>query len=127
MIRSPSLSLSNRIVDVDGVRYRVVELIDEGSFASVYKVQRLTDNLFYAIKKIRVLRGNQDAMNHLKNECYASSKLGKHQHIIQLHDKNEHELPGGNPGDREVFLLYELCSGKQLVLAPEAPVSSLEI
>ena len=38
MIRSPSLALANRIVDMDGVKYRVFEQIDDGSFSDVYKV-----------------------------------------------------------------------------------------
>ena len=92
MIRSPSISLSNRVVDVDGVKYRVIELIDDGSYSDVYKVQRLTDNNFFAIKKIRVLRGNLDAQTHLRNECHAASKLKKHAHIVQLFEKSEHAL-----------------------------------
>lgn len=112
MIRSPSLALANRIVDMDGVKYRVFEQIDDGSFSDVYKVQRLTDNNFFALKKNRVLRGNVDATNHLKNECYAASKLGAHPHIVQLFEKNEHALQGGKQGDKEVFLLQELCPGK---------------
>ena len=38
MIRNPSISLANRIIDMEGVKYRVVEQIDEGSYADVYKV-----------------------------------------------------------------------------------------
>jgi hypothetical protein len=38
MLRSPSLSLSNRIVELDGTKYRVIEQIDSGSYADVYKV-----------------------------------------------------------------------------------------
>ena len=38
MIRQPSLSLSNRIVELDGTKYRVIEQIGTGSYADVYKV-----------------------------------------------------------------------------------------
>ena len=112
MFRQPSLSLSNRVVDLEGVQYRVVEQVGDGSYSDVYKVQRLTDSNFFAIKKIRVLRGNQDAEAHLQNERYAASKLGKHPHIVSLFEIKEHALPGGGQGDKEVFLLYELCPGK---------------
>ena len=54
-----------------------------------------------------------DAETHLKNECYAASKLGKHPHIVHLLEKKEHDLKGGREGDKEVFLLYELCPGKK--------------
>ena len=75
-------------------------------------MQKLTDQMFYAIKKIRVLKGNIDAETHLRNECYAASKLGQHPHIVQLNEKSEHALRGGQDGDKEVYLLYELCPGK---------------
>ena len=114
MYRKPTMSLANRIIDLDGVQYSVIEQIDDGNYADVYKVQRKTDSAFFALKKIRVMRGNQDAANHLKNECYAASKLGKHPHIIQLFEKREHALQGGNSGDKEVYLLYELCPGGNL-------------
>ena len=110
--RNPSISLANRIIDMEGIKYRVVEQIDEGSYADVYKVQRLSDQIFFAIKKIRVLRGNEDAETHLRQECYAASKLGQNPHIVQLFEKNEHALRGGREGDKEVFLLFELCPGK---------------
>ena len=89
MIRQPSISLANRIVDVGGVKYRVLEQLDHGSYADVYKVQRVSDSIVFAIKKIRVMRGNTDAANHLKNECYAANKLKKHAHIVQMLEKTE--------------------------------------
>ena len=38
MHRSPSLSLTNRVVDLDGIKYRVIAQLDSGSYADVYKV-----------------------------------------------------------------------------------------
>ena len=96
MIRQPSLSLANRIVDVGGVKYRVVEQIDSGSYADVYKVQRVSDNIFFAIKKIRVMRGNNDAAMHLQNECYAANKLKKHAHVVQMLEKTELAVQNGS-------------------------------
>ena len=60
------------------------------------------------------MRGNTAAETHLKNECYAASKLGKHPHIVRLFEKKESLIQGGNPGDKEVFMLYELCHGGNL-------------
>ena len=108
------MSLANRVINLSGTQYRVIELIDNGSFSDVYKVQRLSDNNFFAIKKTRVLRGNQAAEMHLKNECFAASKLGSHANIVRLFEKSEHAIEGGNPGDKEVFMLYELCPNGNL-------------
>ena len=38
--RSPSLSLKNKVVDLEGVKYLVIDQIDDGSYSDVYKVQR---------------------------------------------------------------------------------------
>lgn len=65
----------------------------------------------FAIKKVRLLQGNADAYTHVQNECYAASKLQKHNNIVQLFEKSEHALVNGKSGDREVYLLYELCPG----------------
>ena len=63
--RKPSLSLKNKVVELEGVKYLVIDHIDEGSYSDVYKVQRFLDKRLFAIKKIRVLHGNQAALNHL--------------------------------------------------------------
>ena len=36
--------------------FRVVEALGKGSFASVYKVQRKTDQKIYALKRVKVTR-----------------------------------------------------------------------
>lgn len=63
--RTSSLSLKNKVVDLEGARYHVIDQIDDGSYSDVYKVQRFLDQRLFAIKKIRVLQGNQAAQNHL--------------------------------------------------------------
>ena len=113
------MSLKNRIVDVDGVKYQVMDLIDDGNFSDVYRVQKFVEGTFYAIKKIRVMQGNTDAQSHLDNEIYTGQKLGKHPNIIELIDKKESQLKSGtgnekNRNDKEVYLLYELCTGGNL-------------
>ena len=59
--RAASLSLKNKILEFEGVKYLVIDYIDDGSYSDVYKVQRFTDQVFFAIKKTRVLNGNRDA------------------------------------------------------------------
>ena len=38
MYRKPTMSLANRIINLDGVQYSVIEQIDDGNYADVYKV-----------------------------------------------------------------------------------------
>jgi serine/threonine protein kinase len=49
-----------------------ISKIGEGSFSSVYKVQRVTDGCIYALKKVRIYRykgQNGVAKPTLKREC----------------------------------------------------------
>lgn len=73
-------------------------------------MQRFVDGTYFAIKKIRLLQGNTDAKSHLDNELYAGKKLGKHPHIVQLIDSKENKLKTGSGNDKEVYLLFELCT-----------------
>ena len=60
------------------------------------------------------MQGNTDAQSHLNNEIYTGQKLGKHPNIIELIDKKESRLKSGTGNDKEVYLLYELCTGGNL-------------
>ena len=110
--RKPSLSLKDKIVELEGVKYVVIDQIDDGSYSDVYKVQRFSDERIFAIKKIRILNGNRAAQNHLQNELNAIQKLGQHPNIVKLFETKEQLIKNGSPGDKEVYMLFELCPGK---------------
>ena len=51
--------MANKVVELgNGVKYKVMNRISEGQFADVYKVMRVSDNQFFAVKKLRLLEGN---------------------------------------------------------------------
>ena len=69
--------MANKVVEMgNGVKYKVMNRINEGQFADVYKVMRISDNQFFAVKKLRLLDGNQDAVKNLKNELKTFKAIG---------------------------------------------------
>ena len=98
------------------MKVKVLDKIGEGAYADVFWVQRLSDNKFFALKKLRLVRDNHDAMCNFKNENQTSRRLGKHSNIVELHEIVENKAFEGQPGDKEVFLLYELCPSKFIVI-----------
>ena len=106
--------MANKIVDLgNGIQFKVMNRISEGQFADVYKVIRKSDNQFFALKKLRLLEGNLEAVKNLQNELRTLSKLDKtNDHIVKVVYKHETRIDGGSPGDKEVYLVMELCPGK---------------
>ena len=112
MYRQSTVSLTNRTVDLTQMKVKVLDKIGEGAYADVFRVQRVSDNQFFALKKLRLVRDNKDALNNFKNENTTSRRLGKHCNIVELHEIVENKAFEGQSGDKEVFLLYELCPSK---------------
>ena len=82
--------MANKVVELgNGVKYKVMNRISEGQFADVYKVMRVSDNQFFAIKKLRLLEGNQDAITNLKNELTTFKSIDQsNEHIVKVFDKH---------------------------------------
>ena len=112
MHRQSTAVLTNRTLDLSSMKVKVQDKIGEGAFADVFRVQRVLDHKFFALKKLRLVRDNHDAINNFKNENLTSSRLGRHENIVELVEMVENKAFEGQPGDREVFLLYELCPSK---------------
>ena len=73
------------------MKVKVLDKIGEGAYADVFRVQRLGDNKFFALKKLRLVRDNHDAINNFKNEHSTSKRLGKHSNIVELHEVVENK------------------------------------
>ena len=58
------------------------------------------------------MANNYDAINNFKNEKQTAGRLGAHENIVQLIEIVENKAFEGQSGDKEVFLLYELCPSK---------------
>ena len=104
--------MTNRTVDLSSMKVKVLDKIGEGAYADVFRVQRMSDNKFFALKKLRLVRDNYDAIANFKNENMTSKRLGRHENIVELIEIVENKAYDGQPGDKEVFLLYELCPSK---------------
>lgn len=87
MLRQQSFQLVNRVVDIGSDRLRVYNLIGEGGFSDVYRAQSLTDNQFYALKKIRLVKGNYMAERHLRSEINVYKTIARHPNIVHLFKK----------------------------------------
>ena len=63
--------------------FSVIEKLGSGSFASVYKVQRLDDKMFYALKKVSIASNlGQNRINEIERKgkrAQRSSNSGFHQ------------------------------------------------
>ena len=48
--------------------FQILQKIGEGSYSSVYKVRRLTDNTVYALKKVKLLNLKEKEKENALNE-----------------------------------------------------------
>ena len=64
--------------------YKILNMIDYGSFGDIYKVKCSTDNKMYALKQIH-FRGNFKDDPYIVNELSCLTQL-KHKNIIQMHE-----------------------------------------
>lgn len=66
--------------------YQLVEFIDSGSFANVYKCINRETNEVFACKVVNLtIRQNQKLLENFKNELFIHSRMA-HPGIIRLHD-----------------------------------------
>lgn len=65
--------------------FKILSRLGEGSFSTVYKVERLTDNKIYAMKKVRMGRLSEREKSNALNEIriLASARC---DHIIEYKD-----------------------------------------
>ena len=62
--------------------FQLVEKLGEGSYSSVYKVKRITDNCEYALKKVRMLKLSSKERENSLNEVRILASI-KNKNIIQ--------------------------------------------
>ena len=87
--------MANRTVDLSTMKVKVLDKIGEGAYADVFRVQRLSDNKFFAMKKLRLVRDNHDAATNFQNEKLTLSRLGRHDNIVQLIEMVENKAYQG--------------------------------
>jgi len=61
--------------------FQILQKIGEGSYSSVYKVRRLTDNTIYALKKVKLLNLKEKEKENALNEIRLLASI-QHPNII---------------------------------------------
>jgi NIMA (never in mitosis gene a)-related kinase 1/4/5 len=92
--------------------FRVVESLGKGSFASVYKVMRKSDNKVYALKRVKIGKMSKREIADALNEIRFLASI-RHKNIV---------------GFLESFLENnesELCIVMEVLYGPLEPLSSL--
>ena len=64
--------------------YKIISLIGKGAYGSVYKVQNINTNEFFAMKMYLITENNQNDIQSIENETKILSKLN-HPNIIKLY------------------------------------------
>ena len=64
--------------------YKIISLIGKGAHGSVYKVQNINTNEFFAMKMYLITENNQNDIQSIENETKILSKLN-HPNIIKLY------------------------------------------
>ena len=60
--------------------FRVVEAVGKGSFASVYKVMRKSDNKIYAMKRVKIGKMGKKEISDALNEIRFLASIRQSQH-----------------------------------------------
>jgi NIMA (never in mitosis gene a)-related kinase len=61
--------------------FQILSKIGEGSYSSVYKVRRLTDNKTYALKKVKLLNLKEKEKENALNEIRLLASI-RHPNVI---------------------------------------------
>jgi NIMA (never in mitosis gene a)-related kinase len=82
--------------------FKVMETIGKGSFASVYKVVRKSDNKIYALKRVKISKMSKKEIEDALNEIRFLASI-RHKNIVGfLHSFLENN-------DTELCIIMEYC------------------
>jgi NIMA (never in mitosis gene a)-related kinase len=65
--------------------FKLLNCLGSGSYSKVYKVQRIQDGKFYAMKKVYIEKLNKKEQQNALNEIRILASLS-HPHIVQFHE-----------------------------------------
>ena len=94
-----NLNESRPIFTLQDKKYYLDNLIAEGGYALIYKIQSVEDNKFYALKKITI----QSSIHkkQIKREIKIWKELSKYSNIVELIDFQW--------GEKHAYIIMELC------------------
>ena len=93
------LNESRPVFTIQEKRYYLDNLIAEGGYALIYKIQSVADNKFYALKKITIQSSSHK--KQIKREIKIWKELSKFSNIVELIDFQW--------GEKHAYIIMELC------------------
>ena len=94
-----NLNESRPIFTIQEKKYYLDNLIAEGGYALIYKIQSVADNKFYALKKITIQSSSHK--KQIKREIKIWKELSKFSNIVELIDFQW--------GEKHAYIIMELC------------------
>ena len=94
-----NLSESRPVFTIHEKKYYLDDLIAEGGYALIYKIQSVSDNKFYALKKITIQSSSHK--KQIKREIKIWKDLSKFSNIVELIDFQW--------GEKHAYIIMELC------------------
>ena len=94
-----NLNENRPIFTIQNKKYYLDNLIAEGGYALIYKIQSVADNKFYALKKITIQSSTHK--KQIKREIKIWKELSKYSNIVELIDFQW--------GEKHAYVIMELC------------------
>ena len=94
-----NLSESRPVFTIHEKKYYLDDLIAEGGYALIYKIQSVSDNKLYALKKITIQSSSHK--KQIKREIKIWKDLSKFSNIVELVDFQW--------GEKHAYIIMELC------------------
>ena len=94
-----TLNESRPVLNINGKQYYLDDLIAEGGYAHIYKIQSVSDDKFLALKKIVIQSPNHK--KQIKREIKIWKELSKYGNIVELIDYTFSE--------HHAYIIMELC------------------
>ena len=100
-----NLSESRPVFTIHEKKYYLDDLIAEGGYALIYKIQSVSDNKLYALKKITIQSSSHK--KQIKREIKIWKDLSKFSNIVELIDFQW--------GEKHAYIIMELCEDGTLL------------
>ena len=94
-----TLNESRPLISINEKEYYLDNLIAEGGYAHIYKIQSVSDDKFYALKKINIQSSNHK--KQVKREIKIWKELSKYSNIV--------ELISFSITEKNVYIVMEYC------------------
>ena len=94
-----NLNENRPVFTIQDKKYYLDNLIAEGGYSLIYKIQSVEDNKFYALKKITIQSSSHK--KQIKREIKIWKELSKFANIVELIDFQW--------GQKHAYIIMELC------------------